>query len=238
LNRLHFGVQAAVVVSMVALVSWPEHRQLRATSVWRVGGPLSGQRGAFDRGGPGSDDEVRNRRFSIGWGSVALSRTSAAGREALLRRLFENAIENGRRKPIPADVLRLGGRLNGILGYARTAANGPLSFARIQLRNLQTGEIEAYAVANELGEFAFLDVVPSGYIVELLGPEGHVIAAEPLAIGAADVQKTLLEAPAPRALTTTFGGVMASTADEPMKTAASEGVKKVAAPDRGISPER
>ena len=35
MKRTHLGVQAAIVLTMVALVSWPEFRPVRAQSVWR-----------------------------------------------------------------------------------------------------------------------------------------------------------------------------------------------------------
>ena len=35
MRRTHLGVQAAIVLTMVAFVSWPEFRPVRAQSVWR-----------------------------------------------------------------------------------------------------------------------------------------------------------------------------------------------------------
>ena len=35
MRRTHLGVQAAIVLTMVVLVSWPEFRPVRAQSVWR-----------------------------------------------------------------------------------------------------------------------------------------------------------------------------------------------------------
>ena len=35
MRRTHLGIQAAIVLSMVAFVSWPQFRPVRAQSVWR-----------------------------------------------------------------------------------------------------------------------------------------------------------------------------------------------------------
>jgi len=45
------------------------------------------------------------------------------------------------------------------------------------LRNIQTGEALHHATADELGQFSFVDLAPSDYVVELLGPDGSVVAA-------------------------------------------------------------
>ena len=35
MRRTHLGVQIAIVLAMVAFVSWPQFRPVRAQSVWR-----------------------------------------------------------------------------------------------------------------------------------------------------------------------------------------------------------
>jgi hypothetical protein len=231
MSRARFGVQAVFVVALIALVSWPERPQGRSTSVWRTDGPI----------GVGRDGQVfraaRGGRFEIGYGSARLDRTSAAGASPLARKLYGHDVEGGRRFTTPAAVIALGGRINGILGQAQTTLNAPVPFARLVLRNLATGEVEARATAGEDGRFTFLDVMPSGYIVELLGADGVVIATSAfVAIELGDLKETTVRVSGQPVLA--MFGTLAGTADEPLDAAAGSGVNRVTAPDATITPQR
>lgn len=236
MTPVRFGVQALVVLALVVLVSWPEHRRLRAVTIWRTNGPLAGDR-AGAAGDPRFGGTGRGRgSYQIGYGSAYAG--AGSGRDALTRKLYDNDLEGRRLYTTPYGVLALGGTINALHGFARTALNTPIPFARLVLRNISTGLIEARATADEEGRFLFLDVFPSGYIVELLGTDGSVVATSelvPLALG--DLRQTTIRVAAVRGLTATFGNTLEPTAYEPITAAADSGVGPTT-PQAPISPSR
>jgi hypothetical protein len=233
MSRARFGLQATFVLSLFLLVGWTGRPQGRAASAWRPDGPF-----AERSGGPSDRRLARNGRYEIGYGSARIERTSAAGATGLLRKLFGGDVEGGRRYTTPPGVLALGGRINAIVGSARTTLNAAVPHARLLLLNLATGEIEARATAGEDGQFTFLDIMPSGYVVELIGPDGEVIAtSEFVAVGLGDLKKTMVRAADPQGAPGAFG-TLAATVDEPLGTAADSGVHQVSAPDATMSPQR
>ena len=146
MRRTHLGVQAAIVLAMVGLVSWPEFRPMRAQSVWRY---------APD--------------------SVLLARTQDAARFG-----GGNKLSTQWGYSAPATTVS---RLNALTGNALTSLNAPIPYARIVLRNIQTGEVLAHTTANAEGEFSFLDLDPNVYIVELIGGDGAVLGTSTLVAG-------------------------------------------------------
>jgi hypothetical protein len=224
-----FGLQAAIVVVLIALVSWPEQRGLRAGAFWSANSPFRMGGGETDQIGKGVG------RFLIGYGSASAAMLGSSGAAALHRKLYDNDVE-GRRRPIPGAILALGGKLNAIVGFTRTSANSPLPFARVALRNVSTGAIEARGTADEQGRFAFLDVMPNGYVVELLDGDGGVVAtSEVVLISINELRETVVRAAARQGFTA-FGAALAPTAQEPVAAAADQGVNRVAAPERCASP--
>lgn len=240
MTTARFGLQTAVVLLLVALVSWPETRQVRAVeAVWRTGGPLAAARTGVSLNGRTGGAAARGRRREIGWGSAGLAWTSAAGGNALHRKLYEEGVGSRKRYTVPNGVLALGGRLNAVLGYARTSLNAPIPHAQLVLRSIATGEVEARATADEEGRFTFLDLMPSGYIVELLGPDGSVVAtSEVLGVDAGALRETVVRLSAARAAWLAAIGVVAPTASEPVDAAARTGIGAVTAPARTVSPQR
>ena len=63
-----------------------------------------------------------------------------------------------------------------VMGVAWRVDNSPIAGARVQLRNLVNGRVEATAVANETGQFTFARIEGGTYVVELLGENGKVAA--------------------------------------------------------------
>ena len=55
-------------------------------------------------------------------------------------------------------VAALGGKLNALLGFARTSLNAPIPYARVLLRNILTGQVMGRGVANDQGMFSFVDL--------------------------------------------------------------------------------
>lgn len=226
MSRARLTFQALFVLGLIVLVSWPEQRHLRAISVWRAksNGQAAGARSGALAG--------RGRAYAVGYGSYGSSAGAGAN---LQRKLDENDIERRRHFVTPDAILALGGRFNGVVGYVRTSMNAPLGFAHLVLRNVATGLVEARATADEKGRFTFLDMVPSGYVVELLGPDGSVLAvSEQLPVALGDLRETVIRtASDPGAF-----GALGSTAQAPVAAAEADGVTRVAQPDRTISPQR
>jgi hypothetical protein len=156
---------------MVAFVSWPQFRPVRSQSVWRyvpsavleaetvdasrfAGTAVSGRRPAIRLDNSSPVDAAAQ----TGAGSGALHPTYQTS----------------------AAVAAVGGKLNALVGVARTSLNMPIPFARIVLRNIGTGQIFTRATADEHGAFSFLDLAANTYIVELLDPDGSVVATSSL----------------------------------------------------------
>ena len=227
MSPVRFAVQVAGVVTLAALVSWPELRAnqfFAPPTVLTTGSSTPGD----GRRLPGRSDRTAGE---IGFGRA--SYVSTPGAPSLEEKLAENAYEN-RRSAIPDELRALGARFNGILGYTRTSTNAIIPFARVWLRNVRTGEIEARAIADQSGQFVFLDIRPTGYVVELVdGPDGTVIAASSLvSVGIGDLHRTTLFVPVGGPATTAAG------APQQISTAADTGVSKVGQPERAVSPQR
>jgi hypothetical protein len=128
----------------------------------------------------------------------------------------------------PAAVTVLGGKLNALVGFARTSLNTPIPYARVVLRNIRTGQVLARTVANERGEFSFVDLESNVYIVELVGADGSVVAASPLVMMArGDVQRTELRvASAASTIAASFGNTLAPTLEQATAVAASRDVAR------------
>jgi hypothetical protein len=62
------------------------------------------------------------------------------------------------------------------MGAAFKVDNSPIPGARVQLRNLVNGRVEATAVGNEAGRFTFARIEGGTYVVELLGDSGKVVS--------------------------------------------------------------
>lgn len=78
----------------------------------------------------------------------------------------------------PAAPARLGTanpKTAAVRGMASKADNAPLPGAQVQLRNAITGKIEAKAVADHSGQFAFPHLNGGTYVVEVLGENGNIV---------------------------------------------------------------
>jgi hypothetical protein len=231
-----FGVHVLVVLILMVAVTWPRLGEVRRVSAWRSDGTVDGRR---DRTAADASQNGRagGRVGEFGVGTAAYHPSLGSDAAGLRRRLDENDVEGRRRRQTPAAVLALGGKLNAILGHARTALNAPMPYARLALRNLTNGVVEARATANESGQFVFLDVFPSGYVVELIGTRGDVVAtSETLAIDIGDLRETTVRGTSETALKALFGSMMEATASEAVSAASRDGVTQVTAPDRCVSP--
>lgn len=198
-----FGVQALVVIALIALVSWPEFYTSQPDSVWRFAPELQQTAEAAELNLYRYADDQRTARRGTG----SLFGPDSVNSVSRYRRLTDAAPVPGTFF-VPQGVTEAGGKINAVLGRARTSLNTPIPYARVLLRNLRTGAIEARATANEEGRYSFLDVDASAYIVELLGADGTVVAAsEMVAMTPGDLRETTVRVSATAATTAaTFNG--------------------------------
>ena len=206
MRRTHLGVQAAIVLAMVALVSWPEFRPMRAQSVWRY---------APD--------------------AVLLARTQDAARFAGDKSLFNQTgystpiagqpVGNG----YLAQGIARAGRVNAVTGKALTSLNAPIPYARVVLRNIRTGQLLAQTTADADGEFSFVDLDPNLYIVEVLGANGAVLGTSTMVAGMTRGEMRTLEvrvASAAAAVRTALGNTLTATAPQATAVAAANDVTR------------
>jgi len=224
MRRTHLAVQAAIVLTMVASVSWPQFRPVRtqAQSVWRYVPDAVLQ--------AKTNDAARftdGARAAGAWAGAGLDNATFTTLDTTAR----NPLATQQADPsyfTPAAVAVLGGKMNALLGFARTSMNTPIAYARVVLRNLRTGQIHARTVANERGEFSFVDLEANAYVVELLGPDGSVVAASPLvSMARGDVRQTELRvAASATTVTASFGNTLDPTLQQAAAVAASSDVTR------------
>jgi hypothetical protein len=120
-----------------------------------------------------------------------------------------------------------------VVGSAWTADNQPIAQANVRLRDVITGKVAATTVGNAAGEFAFEDVPPGSYMVELLNARGHVQAVgHVFTIAPGETVATFVR-------TSTkvpwFAGFFKNTVTAVTAAAASEGVAAIAPIARPVS---
>lgn len=213
MRYLHLAVQASVVLTMVSFVSYPQYRpaartQPRAGAVWHYV--------------PEAVVEAR-----------ANDAARFAGNPALMQRPIRPVEQTAPViNPVPTQarsyyttpaVAAAGAKINALLGVAKTSLNAPIPYARVVLRNLRTGRALAETVADDEGQFSFVDVEATAYIVELLGPDGSVVAASPLVtLSPGDVRKLEIRAASTaQTVAASLSNTMTSTL--PQMTAAAAG---------------
>lgn len=63
-----------------------------------------------------------------------------------------------------------------IVGTVVDVRQSPVAYARVQLRNLTTSNIEQEATSNGSGEYEFTVINPSTYLVEMVLVDGYIVA--------------------------------------------------------------
>ena len=222
MKRTHLAIQLAIVLMLTALVSWPQFRPVRAQSVWQYGTSASRQTQADELS---RADQDPTREAVVGLGRASFRTTQPFAQPATVPGVADGL---ARQYNTPIAVAAVGGKFNALVGVAQTSLSMPIPYARVVARNIRTGRIEARATANDVGRFSFLDLDPSSYVVELLGPAGSVVAAsQVIPLGRGDVRQTTVRtiAAAPD-VAATFGNRLTGTLDETTAVAASNGVTR------------
>jgi hypothetical protein len=172
---------------MVAFVSWPQFRPVRAQSVWRFAPSAARQALTADAAQYSDSGVIRRTSVPVGRPrfTTNLPEPQAGGAQGA------GKVGSDSTWYTPQAVAMLGGRLNALVGMARTSLNAPIPYARLLLRNIRTGQVMSRTTANQQGQFSFLDLDPSQYIVELVGADGSVVASSPVvALARGDVRQT------------------------------------------------
>ena len=171
MKRTHLGIQAFIVLAMVSFVSWPQFRPVRAQSIWRYTPAAVLEARTIDAARYAGAAAVSNRRPSI-------SELSSSSPELVpTPQAASAAVDDGRVEFTSGAIAALGGTDNALVGLAQNSLNASIPRARVVLRDIRTGEALQQTTADELGQFWFVDLPASEYVVELLGPDGSVAAA-------------------------------------------------------------
>jgi hypothetical protein len=169
MKRTHLGIQAIIVLTMVWFVSWPEFRPVRAQSIWRYSPEAVLEARTADAARYTTAAAASSRRASVG---------ELSSPTPLVPTPHDSLVVNDQQIEFtPGAIAALGGRDNALVGLAQNSLNAVIPHARVVLRDIRTGEALQQATADELGQFSFVDLVPSEYVVELLGQDGSVVAA-------------------------------------------------------------
>lgn len=123
-----------------------------------------------------------------------------------------------------------------IQGEAWTAHNTAVPHARLRLRNVDSGNIDGAAQANEAGRFAFGNLKPGSYVVELVDSSGAVLAvSQRIVIASGQNIATIVRLPARGSF---FSGFFGNAAAAVASGAASLGISALAPVGRPASAGR
>ena len=169
MRRTHLGIQALIVLTMVSFASWPQFRPARAQSIWRYSPEAVLEARTADAARYATAAAAPSRRGFVG---------ETASPDSFVSTPHDSLVVNdGPLEFTPGAIAVLGGRNNALIGLAQNSLNAVIPGARVVLRDIRTGEALQQATADELGQFSFIDLAPSDYVVELLGADGSVVAA-------------------------------------------------------------
>jgi hypothetical protein len=162
MKRTHLGIQAIIVLAMVWCVSWPEFRPVRAQTIWRYSPEAALEARTADAARYTNPGVVSSRREP-----PSQPLPSPTPQSPL--------VDDEHLGFTPGAIAVLGGRNNALVGLAQNSLNAVIPRARVVLRDIRTGDALQQTTADDLGQFSFIDLTPSDYIVELLGPDGSVV---------------------------------------------------------------
>jgi hypothetical protein len=162
---------------------------------------------------------LKTVRFASGWSAAAA-----------LCLLCAWAVDVGAAgaPPVRASVRTTGGATHttSVLGAAWNADNAPIARARLQLRNVISGRVEATTVADERGEFTFAGIEGGTYVVELVSADGRIlVVGHPFAIATGETVSTFVRL---GTKVPWYSGFFGNAAAAAATTAASQGITALA----------
>jgi len=167
MKRMHLGIQAIVVVAMVSFASWPQFRPIHAQSIWRYTPAAALKARTIDAARYAGTSDRAHVDGELSSSAASLPRLTQQGSSNADAALLHFT---------PGAIAAFGGTDNALVGLAQNSLNAAIPRARVVLRDIRTGEALQQTTADELGQFSFVDLAASDYIVELLGPDGSVVA--------------------------------------------------------------
>lgn len=131
---------------------------------------------------------------------------------------------------------RAAARSTSVLGSAWNADNSPIKGAHLRLRNVLTGRVEATAIGNDDGQFAFGNVEGGTYIVELVNESGRILSVgHPFTIAPGETVATFVRL---GAKIPWFQAFFENAATATTSAAASQGITAIAPVARPASAGR
>jgi hypothetical protein len=113
-----------------------------------------------------------------------------------------------------------------VLGVAWNVDNTPIAAARVQLRNLVSGKVDANAIADEIGQFTFTRIEGGTYVVELVGENRKVVSVgHAFAIAPGETVATFVRL---GTRVPWYSGFFNNAASAVASTAASQGITAIA----------
>ena len=123
-----------------------------------------------------------------------------------------------------------------IVGQTLNFDRTPLAYARVRLRNLDSGAVVGRTGADRQGQFEFLVSARGNYVAELIDDTSHVLAtgeALTAELGQTVATVVVLPARAP-----SFAGLFGNSTAAIVAAAAGAGITAVVATGQPLSPER
>ena len=128
-----------------------------------------------------------------------------------------------------------GGNMSVITGQVLDANRAPVAFARVHLRDLDSGAIMDQASANHAGEFSFIVPGRGMYIAELYDETGVVLAASSaVTVEAGQSVGVVILMPSK---IPTLAGLFGNSAAALVSAAAGAGITAVSSTGEPLSPE-
>ncbi len=127
--------------------------------------------------------------------------------------------------------------VNALIGTTRSFNNSPISNARLRLRSITNGRIEAQLTSDAEGRFAFRAIEPGTYVVEMMeAATGAVVAtSQAVTVASSEIMQTLIRLPG---RLRSLGWWAGSTASSAVSAASGVGVLAVDDIARPASPEQ
>lgn len=115
-------------------------------------------------------------------------------------------------------------------GVAQNADKAPLPNFRVHVRNANTGELAGSTTSNQAGEFAFANLQPGSYVVEIVDAAGKVVGLSPsMTVAAGSTVTVTVGATAAGALAAASGGGLSLLGLGPLASVAVAGAASAAA---------
>ena len=157
-----------------------------------------------------------------------------AGLTAGSRKALPRTQSSDRAAQIPAAAVRQAG--GTILGSVWNEKNEGVAGARVRLRNLGTGQLEATVQADASGQFTLAGLKGGTYVLECVNEQGHILAvSHSFTLLPAETLATFMRLGQRR---TSFADFFQNAAASAISAAASLGVTAVAPAGQPTSPER